>query len=183
MKKKITTIITMLLCAILTITAISTDTAYAAEKNIPVKVTFKKKSLTVNANTEKGGIDRVKLSTLKKKWGKPSTSKSELMAEYAWKKGESEVKYVDVYEAPHSSLIYITAYDKNASVSGIKVGMSKSKAKKLLKKLGKVEEQKDGSGQLDVLYVNILDGGNAYINCYIENGKVSGIQAGLYFYE
>ena len=166
MKKKITTIITMLLCAILTITAISTDTAYAAEKNIPVKVTFKKKTLTVNANTEKGGIGRVKLSTLKKKWGKPSTSKSELMAEYAWKKGESEVKYVDVYEAPHSSL-----------------GMSKSKAKKLLKKLGKVEEQQDGSGQLDVLYVNILDGGNAYINCYIENGKVSGIQAGLYFYE
>lgn len=183
MKKKITTIIAMLLCAILTITAISTDTAYAADKNIPVKVTFKKKTITLKVNTEKGGIDRVKLSTLKKKWGKPDSNKDEFMAEYVWKKGESEIKYVDVYEAPHSSQIYITAYDKNTSVSGIKVGMSKTKAKKLLKKLGKVEAQQNGDGSLDMLFVHILDDGSAYINCYFENDKVSGIQAGLYFYE
>jgi len=183
MKKKITTIITMLLCAILTITAISTDTAYAADKNIPVKVTFKKKTITLNVNTEKGGIDRVKLSTLKKKWGKPGSNKDEFMAEYAWKKGESEIKYVDVYEQPHSSQIYITAYDKNTSIYGIKVGMTKTKVKKLLKKLGKVEAQQNGDGSLDMLFVHILDDGSAYINCYFENDKVSGIQAGLYFYE
>ena len=47
MKKKMTTIITMLLCAILTITSICTSTAYAVKKEVPVKVTFNKKTVTV----------------------------------------------------------------------------------------------------------------------------------------
>lgn len=183
MKKKITTIITMLLCAIITITAISTDTTYAADKNIPVKLTFKKKSVTFQVNEEKGGIDKVKVNTLKKKWGKPSISKNEFMTEYAWKKGKSEIKYLDIYDMPRSSQIYITAYDKNTSLYGIKVGMTKSKVKKILKKLGTVDTQQNGDGSLDVLFVHILDDGSAYINCYFENNKVSGIQAGLYFYE
>lgn len=183
MKKKITPIIAMLLCAILTITVISTDTAYAAEKKIPVKVAFEKKTAKFNINTKKRGIDRVKLSTLKEKWGEPDTSEEEFMIHYSWKKGESEIRYVDVYEAPRSSLIYITAYDKNISVNGIKVGMTKSKVKKLLKKLGKVEQ--DNNGSFDTLSIRMLNGACTciYIDCYFENNKVSGINAGLYFYE
>lgn len=49
MKKKLTTILAMLLCAIITITGVCTETAYAAE-DTTVKVTFKKKSVTYSVS-------------------------------------------------------------------------------------------------------------------------------------
>ncbi len=86
MKKTFTCMIAIMLCAILTITGICTDTAYAAEKT-KLKLTFKKKSVTLTVNDEKtgdeslmNGIESVEINTLKKKWGKPTVEKDEYSA-------------------------------------------------------------------------------------------------------
>ena len=63
MKKKLTTILAMLLCAIITITGVCTETAYAAE-DTTIKLTFKKKSVTYSV--KENGIERVNLKSLKK---------------------------------------------------------------------------------------------------------------------
>lgn len=50
MKKKMTTLIAMLLCAILTIAGICTDTAYAADNTVPLTIKFKGKTITFSDN-------------------------------------------------------------------------------------------------------------------------------------
>lgn len=69
MKKKITTLVSVLLCIILIIAGISTDTAYAAKKT-PLKVTFNKNTviLAKDINTKP---EKPEVKTLKSKWGKP----------------------------------------------------------------------------------------------------------------
>jgi len=54
MKKKLTTILAMCLCAIMMVTAINPSTAYAAEKT-PVKVTKEKDRHTGKGHQHKAG--------------------------------------------------------------------------------------------------------------------------------
>lgn len=67
--RKLTTIIAMILCAIITVTSFGTDTAYAASKT-PLKVTFNKKTVTL-AKDASTMTTSVTVKTLTKKWGKP----------------------------------------------------------------------------------------------------------------
>mgnify|MGYP001142773486 CR=1 FL=1 len=93
MKKKLTTLIAMFLCAIMTLTAISPSTAYAASKT-PVKATFKGKTVTLAKDINKKST--VKVKTLSKKWGEPKKDvyeDSDFPGEtYTWEKGNTWIQ-------------------------------------------------------------------------------------------
>lgn len=182
MKRKVTAILAMFLCAILTVTGICTDTAYAAE-NTQIKVTYKKKSVTFTVDADRNGVKEVKLKTLKNKWGKPATTKNEYTETYVWEKGKSRIGYTIDLHQPQFSNFSISTQDKNLSVCGIKVGMKKSKVKKILKTLGDVNEQKASGGLANCLSVELVDQQRVYINCGFENGKVSDISCSLFLRE
>lgn len=174
MKKKLTTLLAVLLCTILTVAGICADTAYAADYADTLKVTFKKKSVTLNVNREKIGIEPIKIKTLKKKWGKPEVTKDEYSAIYTWKKGKTEITYTDDFTAAFWSGFSITIEDKNASIAGLKVGMSKKKAEKILKTLGEVNSNEDAD------FVQMTEAGRCNITCQYKKGKVSRIAAYIY---
>ena len=149
MKKKLTTILAMLLCAIITITGVCAETAYAAE-DTTIKLTFKKKSVTYSVKED--GIERVNLKSLKKKWGKPSdTYEYYGIYGYTWSKGKTNFTYEDNTTTPERSLFVINIGDKNGSISGIKVGMKKSKVKKILKEISNKVESSDEYGTINAL--------------------------------
>lgn len=174
MKKKLTTILAMLLCAIITITGVYTETAYAAE-DTTIKLTFKKKSVTYSV--KENGIERVNLKSLKKKWGKPSdTYEYYGIYGYTWSKGKTNFTYEDNTTTPERSLFVINIGDKNGSISGIKVGMKKSKVKKILKKISNKVESSDEYGTINA---SIVDE-RVSISCQIKNGKVTHIYCEAY---
>lgn len=172
MKKKLTTILAMLLCAIITITGVCTETAYAAE-DTTIKVTFKKKSVTYSVSED--GIERVNLKTLKKKWGKPSdTYEYYGTYGYTWKKGKTEITYKDDTNTPERSALIVSIEDKNGSLCGVKVGMTKAKAKKIFKKMGcevSIHEN---------IYMTATLNDRIIFSCTLENGKVVNVGAALY---
>ena len=169
MKKKLTTILAMLLCAIITITGVCTETAYAAE-DTTVKVTFKKKSVTYSVSED--GIERVNLKTLKKKWGKPSDTYE--YYGYTWKKGKTELTYKDDTNTPERSALIVSIEDKNGSINGVKVGMTKAKAKKIFKKMGCEVSISENICMTATLNDRIS------FSCTLENGKVVNVGAALY---
>ena len=144
MKRKLTTIITMCLCAIMTLTAISPATAYAASKT-PVKATFKGKTVTLTKDINAKSTTKVK--TLKKKWGKPKkdvwedtdfSGEKYKTTTYTWKKGETKIKYNQPEKevGSNTKCIRFESHDKNFKILGIKVGMKQEKAQKILEDLG-----------------------------------------------
>jgi len=171
MKKTFKTIIIMILCTIITVTGISAETAYAADNTL-IKVTFNKKSVKLKIDGEKG-IKRVKLNTLKDKWGTPEVYKDEYMERYSWKKGKTEIYYADDLTDPERSLISINADDKNAAICGIKVGMKKAKAVKIMKKLGAENPESNYIGAE-------FASRRVIIFCDFKKGKVSRISCTAY---
>lgn len=172
MKKKLTTILAMLLCAIITITGVCTETAYAAE-DTTIKVTFKKKSVTYSVSED--GIERVNLTTLKKKWGKPSdTYEYYGTYGYTWKKGKTEITYKDDTNTPERSALIVSIGDKNGSLCGVKVGMTKAKAKKIFKKMGCEVSIHENL----ILSATLND--RISFSCTLENGKVTHISTAMY---
>ena len=172
MKKTFTSMIAVILCAIITITGISSETAYAAGSNM-LKLTFNKKSVTLTVNEEKEGVESVKLSTLKNKWGKPESSGDENLTTYTWEKGKTSISYTDYYETPQFSNFSVSIYDKNGSLCGIKVGMKKSKALKILKKLGTTKTLENGASVE-------LASRRIGIGCTFKKGKVTHISCLAY---
>ncbi len=168
MKKKLTTILAMCLCAILTLTAINPATTYAAEKT-PLKVTFKKKTVTLAKDIyTKPAQPNVK--TLTKKWGKPKKETDEYATRYTWTKGKTTILYRIMIGEPDSAsdrtYIRIDSSDKNIKVNGLKVGMKQEKADKIIKDLG--GETTDYNAILD-----LLETSGIRITCCYNNGKVS----------
>lgn len=152
MKRKVTTILAIILCAIITVTGIYADTAYAADKT-PLKVTFKGKTVTLTEDVDvKPAAPKVK--TLKNKWGNPKKEvyrdnidgkTIEVARSYTWTKGETTIAYnIQKYREPMwtsaRTYIRIDSSDKNLKVNGIKIGMKKSKAEKILKNLQTIDE-------------------------------------------
>ncbi|MCI8363116.1 MAG: hypothetical protein HFJ41_08495 [Clostridia bacterium] len=174
MKKKLTTILAMCLCAIMMVTAINPSTAYAAEKT-PVKVTFKKKTVTLgkDINTKPA---QPKVKTLTKKWGKPKKETDEYAIYYTWTKGKTEISYRLMIGEPDSpsdcTYIRFDAYDKNLTVNGIRVGMKQEKADKIIKDLG--GETTDYSASLD-----LRETSGFLISYMCDKGKVSSINVEL----
>lgn len=168
MKRKVTTILAMLLCAILTVTSICTDTAYAADNTVPLKIGFKGKTITFSDDaTER--IKEVNLKTMKKKWGKPKVEKHDDYTTYTWKKGKTTIYYME--DSFQFTNIHMDTTDKNATLCGMKVGMKQNKAKKIMKKLG-AESYKSGMSAT-------LPSGTM-ISCSFKNGKVSSLYCTAY---
>lgn len=170
MKKTITSILAIMLCAIIAITGISTETAYAANSTTALKVTFKNKSVTLTDDIEEG-IEKVNVKTLTKKWGKPKTEKSEGSTTYTWKKGKSSIRYFN--DKTIYSNIWISINDKNVTLMGLKVGMKRDKAAKILKSLGAEDKYEE------TMTAASTDS-RTMITCMFENGKVSCIDCTAY---
>lgn len=151
MKQKIKSMIALTLCAMIVIAGIistGTDAAYAASKT-PLKVTFKKKTVTLMKDINKAPT-RPKVKTLTEKWGipkketwneNPENKAMETAKRYTWKKGKTTILYhIQKYKDPMwisaHSYIEIKSADKNLTVLGVKVGTKKETAKKVLEKLG-----------------------------------------------
>lgn len=175
MKKKLTAILAMILCAVITVAAIGTNTAYAASKT-PLKVTFKGKTVTLTKDITKAATTKV--NTLTKKWGKPKkeiTEANELWdgcATYSWKKGETDIYCILPFGEGFGSnqkSIHINTRDKNVKVFGIKVGMKQAIAKKILENLGGETTDK---GEYGSTVVDLSEAGGIWLSCSYSNGKV-----------
>lgn len=175
MKKKLTTILAMFLCAIMTLTAINPSTVYAASKT-PVKATFKGKTVTLMKDIN--AKSTVKIKTLTKKWGKPKKDvydANDFLGEnktttYRWEKGDTGIEYnlPEREFGSNTKCIRFGSRDKNFKILGIKVGMKQEKAQKILEDLGG-ETSEDGS-QTDIKTTGIR------LMCCYSDGKVSSIQ-------
>lgn len=172
--KKLTTMIAMILCAIITVTSFGTDTAYAASKT-PVKAAFKGKTVTLAKDINAKSTTKVK--TLKKKWGKPKKDvydANDFLGEnktttYTWEKSETKIEYnlPEREFGSNTKCIRISSYDKNFKILGIKVGMKQEKAQKILEDLGGETDEYGSQTKIDTTGI--------YLSCNYTDGKVSSI--------
>jgi hypothetical protein len=131
------------LCLMLVLSCIITVPVYAKGKKGKLTVTYKGKEvtlLTVNdVNNEeskyssKGCISPEKL---KKSWGdyKKQKESGTSIEKYTYKKGKSTVSIWDTSGDDSWHSLTVKIKDKNMALCGVKVGMSKQKAIKILKK-------------------------------------------------
>lgn len=164
MKILLKSMLAAVLCAAVIIAGISTGAAYAAEKEVPVKVTFNKKNVTVT--------NKVTVKSLKKKWGKPQKETNDRSTIYSWKKGKTSINYFDYSNA---QMLEVNILDKNGKMFGVKVGMKKDAALKNLKKTYGVKKSnitsagEEGKEALQIPVPSLA----AWV--YFENEKVSGM--------
>jgi len=85
---------------------------------------------------------------------------------YIWKKGKTKISISDNPQINRLKYAFVNIKDKNGAVNGIKVGMSKTKAVKILKK-------QYGSKNVNVSKNSISAA--LQLNFTIKNGKVSKI--------
>lgn len=181
MKKTIRSIFTLTLCIILVITGIintGTDTACAADGKMPVKVTFKKKTVTIDSGKSTNGAD-IQPETLEEKFGSPKETAENDCTTYTWKKGKTTIEYSIYYmgDKVYQKHIGIDIQDRNATLYGIKTGMNKSTALKKLQKAYGAKKSDIYGENPEVLRFNA--------NCIsssveFKNGKVIRIQYGNY---
>lgn len=186
------------LCAVIMIAGISTESgrAFAAGKKEPFKVGFKNTvvSLIKDVNHEGARGDTPTIKKLEEKWGKPSKKKQNSTKVYTWEKGETTISVTD-YDAVkgHVGSIHINIGDKNGSLCGVKVGMKTADAlKKMEKAFGKkrvvlckegqyaVPDDNDGyvaEGEPtgDKEFISVYAGPYMPIGISLKNGKVSSI--------
>ena len=189
MKKLFKSIIAAVLCAVIVIASIGTNTAYAAKKT-PLKVTFNGKSINLIKDMYSG--DAPKIKELEKKWGEAGKKKLDTYySEYTWKKGKTSIKITDHGDG-YVGGVTVSVKDKNGAMCGIKVGMKKETALKKLQKLfgeEKVIIQTEGQSiSVDENNNPVLEGeptgdgehilvciGYAPFGPELKNGKVSSI--------
>lgn len=187
----------LVLCVCIALSGIGTETAFAANKKIPLAVTFNGKTVTLvkNLRSEENYCPALTsaLPSLKKKWGTPKKVKdgddaSSTYSTYIWKKGKTELKvHVESYKGKKGEVVsYVEGAieDKNGSLWGVKVGMKKDTAlKKIKKALGTniIYKTLDDQDQSEVFIVEnkkiISANTGVYmpINFELKNGKVTGI--------
>ena len=137
-----------MLCLVM-IMALGTYTAQAKNKHGKFTVTYKGKTITlITAKTNKKNASIIATSNakkIKKAWKKPTKIKKKYgHTYYIYKKGKSKISFIIDAKRRNSkgginkSLTLggfdILIKDKNAKICGVKVGMSKNKALKILKK-------------------------------------------------
>ncbi|MEY8335528.1 hypothetical protein AALB53_20900 [Lachnospiraceae bacterium 47-T17] len=171
-------ILTAILCALIAITVIGADTAWAAEKT-PLKVTFKKKTVTLMKDINEG-LKESKFPTVKalqKKWGKPEKKVDETgsYTDYIWEKDGSYICYTIPKKHEVSKQFVFITEDKNLEMFGLKVGMKQAKAQKLLEDLG--GETNEYSTALALPYDWEYF---SFIQCAYKNGKVARIDCHIH---
>lgn len=185
--KKITSLIALILCAVLAISGLCVETAYAANKKMSLKVGFKGKTVNLikDINDE---YDRYELSvaSVQKKWGKPKTKKYGDSTMYTWKKGKTTIEVSD-FDAKKDGKSYVGGItihikDKNGSLWGVKVGM---KAETALKKIKKALDTENVVDDINDVYgvgiaytkdcISAFTGPYMPANFELKNGKVTSI--------
>lgn len=197
MKTTLKRIIAVILCAIIAIANAGANTAYAAGKEIPLKVTFNGASanLIKDLETSGGRGDTLSLGALEEKWGEPSKKRDDgiksntaATTTLMWKKGKTYIAILCTdpeLENSEAGSITIDMKDKNGAVLGVKVGMKADKAFKILQKtLGKkkVELGKKKGYQIKIVKkiseatcIQAYAGPYLPIGIGLKNGKVSSI--------
>lgn len=190
MKKKIKSMLVLILCTMFVMTGIistGTDTAYAASKT-SLKVTFKKKTITLMKDMNKAPT-RPKVKTLTEKFGNPKKETwhenaddetMETATHYTWTKGKTTFVYhIQKYREPtwFSSRTYIEirSMDKNLTVLGVKVGTKQKTAKKILEKLGGKTNADGSYTELNLEYESKDLTSALRVGFDYSNGKVSSI--------
>lgn len=144
----------------------SADVSAKAKKSL--KVTYKGKTVTLVKDiiNNAGRNKSITLAKCEKAWGK-AKKKNTGTAYYDWKSKKTKISLTD-FDAPAGAVgsIYISVKDKSSSIAGIKVGMSKAKA---IKKLKKTFGSKNVSAYSKYIY---LGSTIVYVSFEIKNGKV-----------
>ncbi len=173
-------ILAAILCVLIAVTTIGADTAWAAEKT-PLKVTFKKKTVTLMKDINEGPkySKFPKVKTLQKKWGKPKKEVDETgsYTDYTWEKGKTYI----CYTIPKKHDMYLTkkfvftTEDKNFKIFGLKVGMKQAKAQKILEDLGGETDEYSTALALPYDWEYF-----SFIQCTYKNGKVTRIDCHIH---
>ena len=151
--------------------------ADAAPKTASITVRYKGKNVTfmtyrnLNKSYSKIKITPIskKYATIKKKWGKAKKMTTPLNFPNAWNTGKSYIGFT-TYKNGKLSAIGIDIWDKNASVCGVKVGMSKKQA---LQKLRKQFGKKLVTAEKNLIAVNVPPAEPFYVS--IKSGKVESL--------
>lgn len=183
--KKLKAAVALVLCVCFVLSGISAETAFAANKKFPLKVTFNGVEASMDKDLYDMNADKGTISSLKKSWGKPKTSKDGDATSYSWEKGKSYVWLYDrqpEYPGGEGPLM-IDIKDKNGAVWGVTVGTKKDAALKKLKKVfgaKKVYKKEEDAWNFGGIVVNkksieAFAGPYGPVTYKLKNGKVSSI--------
>lgn len=144
-----------------------------------LKVTYKGKTVALVKSfhgNEYGRNSSITFAKCEKAWGKAKKKNDHGLVTYTWKNKKTQIDLTN-YDAPTGVVgsINVSVKDKNGSIAGIKVGMSKAKAVKKLNTIFGSTNVKVTSGSISTTY-----GGNGlciFTNFVIKNGKISEMSA------
>lgn len=117
----------------------------SAKSKVALKVTYKGKTVTLikdNDEIIKNPVTykKVSIKNVQKAWGKGSSKTTKLSGTtttwktYTWKTKKTKISIADNHYPGKVGAIDISIKDKNGSIAGVKVGMTKAQALKKLKK-------------------------------------------------
>ena len=170
-KKRILSIF-MALCVIAGL-VLGAQTEVSAKTKKTVKVTFNGKSITLDTDRgQKARKEPKTLSAVENKLGKKSRMATDddgvYGNAYVWEKGKTTIAISEDEANNGLGGISITIKDKNGSIDGLKVGMTKAKAVKKLKNAY-------GSTHVQVSKNSIYVDNTVMFGIELKNGKVSEI--------
>lgn len=124
-----------LICMLLLSVAFGSVSVSAKGKLQPMKVAFKGKTVTLFKDTLPTAKNQcATMKKVQKAWGKGKKKPYGSSYSYTWKKGKTEIMVTDNWYKGRVGGMTISIKDKNASMMGVKVGMTKAQALKKLKK-------------------------------------------------
>lgn len=123
----------VLICMLMASIIFSGTDVSAAQKPV-LKVAYKGKTVTLVKNLKDSHKNNVSLKTVQKAWGKGKAKKMTGYTTYTWKTKKTTIEISDNNNPGKVSGTSITIEDKNGSLAGVKVGMTKAQALKKLKK-------------------------------------------------
>lgn len=152
-------------------------TDVSAKPSRSLKVTYKGKTVTLEktSGSDKRGRNKdITVAKCEKAWGKAKKSTTENIVFYLWKNKKTRIEFSD-YDAPAGAVgaMDIEIRDKNGAFAGIKVGMSKAKAVKKMRKVFGSRNVKVTSKSIYTTNGELTTAASVTI----KNGKVSRISA------
>ena len=161
-----------------------TEVSAKNQKSPTLTITFNGGSITLDfaradiftVDDEKNSQEPKTLDEVEEKFGKRtkmtkneitlSEDETKYWATYIWKKGKTKISISENPEINRLRDAIVDIKDKNGAINGIKVGMSKAKAVKILKNQYGSKNVDVGKNSVSAAYQLIL---------YLKNGKVSKI--------
>ncbi len=168
-------IFSLVLICMLMVSIIFSGTDVSAARKAGLRVTYKGKTVTLYKNPRRDSHkNTVSLRTVQKAWGKGRSKKMTGCTTYTWKTKKTKIEISDNSNPGRVSGSIIDIKDKNGSLAGIKVGMTKAKALKKLKKTfgaKHVKMQKALNGESFIRIDNL-----GAINSFrIKSGKITSL--------